>query len=47
MTEMADAALGPKKVFTKEEIKALRLAKAKAMAAAHGTKESNINSKSV
>ena len=47
MTEMADAAYAPKKVFTKEEIKALRLAKAKAMAAAHGTKESNINSKSV
>ena len=37
----------PKKVWTKEEIKALRLAKAKAMAAAHGTKESNINSKAV
>lgn len=46
MTEMAEAAQ-PKKVWTKEELKALRLAKAKAMAAAHGTKESNINSKAV
>lgn len=37
----------PKKVYTKEELKALRLAKAKAMAAAHGTKEANVNSKAV
>ena len=36
-----------KKTFTKEEIKALRLAKGKAMAAAHGTKEANVNSKVV
>ena len=36
-----------KKVPTKEELKALRLAKAKALAAAHGTKESNVNNKAV
>ena len=39
-----------KRVITKEELKRLRLAKAKALSAAHGTdkkREANINSKSV